>query len=669
MSNPGQPRSAGAAAPFAEAARLDALRALDILDTPPEEAFDRIAALAADIFRAPIALVSFVDADRQWFKAAVGADFRQTPREHAFCVHTIGGADVFVIEDACADARFRDNPLVVGAPGVRFYAGAPILDENGTKLGALCVLDRVPRSFSADKRRRLAALAECVASELKLRAARTREAAARALAEDALEARRRLVSTLSHEMRTPLNSILGYQRLLRETALSPEQRSYLDQLATSGRALLGYVCQLIESADMRSAGLVVAERPFALAEVVQEALETVEGALEERGSTVAVDMPAPFLEATTDPDILRRALSYVIASVAALGRADDIRLDIAADAARGLLELRTSFVLAKKTAGERVRKPARPASGLRVARRLLAALGGRLVASRAPCGRLAIDMAIPCRLEQPRARAAAPERLKVLVADDVPANLKLLEVYLRRMGHDPILAQDGQEAVDLAMREPVDVVLMDLQMPRLDGVEATRRILAARADDAPRHYRRQRQRLDRRAPALRVERILRFLAEARVASRRRRLSRTRHAPARDGRRGRQRFATGTQVCSMKEGRENPRRDRAGAGGGPSPPARARADIVLYEEPGEILVVLEDEPAESTPPAIELDAIDVEWTEADSPEGEPPYLEARGRGEDMQRDGASFDCAPSLIRTLDEAIRRPACAAARYSRKV
>ena len=129
-----------------EPLRLDALRALAIVDTPRTAAFDTIAELVADVFACPIAFVSLLEKDRQWFKAECGLGVSETPRV-AFCNFTVLGADVFVVEDALEDARFVSNPLVTGEPGIRFYVGVPIALESGHRVGALCVCDRRPRRF------------------------------------------------------------------------------------------------------------------------------------------------------------------------------------------------------------------------------------------------------------------------------------------------------------------------------------------------------------------------------------------------------------------------------------------------------------------------------------------------------------------------------------------
>jgi diguanylate cyclase (GGDEF)-like protein len=149
--------------PENESQRLRSLHALNILDTPPEERFDRLTRVARRLFDAPIALMSLVDEDRQWFKSRPGLDFQQTPRDLAFCAHAILDEGVFIVQDALRDDRFRDNPLVTNFPEIRFYAGYPVKAPDGSPLGTLCVIDHEPREFEdedVDALRDLAGLAE-----------------------------------------------------------------------------------------------------------------------------------------------------------------------------------------------------------------------------------------------------------------------------------------------------------------------------------------------------------------------------------------------------------------------------------------------------------------------------------------------------------------------------
>ena len=149
--------------------RVAALQKYAILDTEPEQAFDDLTLLASFVFKTPIALISLVDEDRQWFKSKVGIDACQTSRDIAFCSVAIQQTDVMVVPDTLQDERFRNNPLVVSGPRIRFYAGAPLINDEGYALGTLCVVDRTPREFGADQKEALQALGRLVLAQLEFR--------------------------------------------------------------------------------------------------------------------------------------------------------------------------------------------------------------------------------------------------------------------------------------------------------------------------------------------------------------------------------------------------------------------------------------------------------------------------------------------------------------------
>jgi len=155
--------------PLPDRDRVAALQRYAILDTEPEQAFDDLTLLASFVCKTPIALISLVDEDRQWFKSKIGMDACQTSRDIAFCSVAIQQTDVMVVPDTLQDERFRDNPLVVSGPRIRFYAGAPLINEEGYALGTLCVVDRTPREFGADQKEALQALGRLVLAQLEFR--------------------------------------------------------------------------------------------------------------------------------------------------------------------------------------------------------------------------------------------------------------------------------------------------------------------------------------------------------------------------------------------------------------------------------------------------------------------------------------------------------------------
>jgi diguanylate cyclase (GGDEF)-like protein len=152
-----------------EEQRLRDLRRHGVLDSAPDPHFDRIVQLASESLEMPVALVSLVDRDRQWFLARHGLEARETPRQMAFCAHAIAGDGVLVVPDALADERFNTNPLVVGDPHIRFYAGAPLHSQEGHNLGTLCVIDQKPRQLEGEQLQMLQLMADLVMRELELR--------------------------------------------------------------------------------------------------------------------------------------------------------------------------------------------------------------------------------------------------------------------------------------------------------------------------------------------------------------------------------------------------------------------------------------------------------------------------------------------------------------------
>lgn len=212
-----------------EPQRLESLRQYAVLDTPAEAAFDDLTELAAHICEAPIALISLIDENRQWFKSKVGLDASETSRDVAFCAHAIHQPDLFIVPDATLDERFADNPLVTGEPRIRFYAGAPLLTPDGHALGTLCVIDYQPRELRPDQQRALRVLSRNVMGQLELRR--------RALETASLLAERdEILAALRREQ---ADTELRVQRRTEQLARSEsEARRFLEVAERSKQALL-----------------------------------------------------------------------------------------------------------------------------------------------------------------------------------------------------------------------------------------------------------------------------------------------------------------------------------------------------------------------------------------------------------------------------------------------
>ena len=266
--------------PENESERLQQLRLYRILDTPPEDAFDRITRIISKTIGVPIALVSLIDKDRQWFKSRHGLDASETPRELAFCAHAILGKKVFVVEDALNDERFFDNPLVTSDPSVRFYAGAPLRTGDGLNLGTLCAIDRQPRKLSEDHRQLLEDMAHLVVDEMELRlglqqamSGLAEETRLRSLHDD-------FIATISHELRTPLTSIKGSLGLLEHGAageLPDKAREMVSIANRNSDNLLNLINDILDFQKMESGDMTFAFTTLASDKLLKDTCENLQG--------------------------------------------------------------------------------------------------------------------------------------------------------------------------------------------------------------------------------------------------------------------------------------------------------------------------------------------------------------------------------------------------------
>jgi len=201
--------------PEDELDRLSTLRSYNILDTPHEESFDRVTRLASRVFDVPVAMVSLSDEKRQWFKSCVGLDIPEAPRDVAFCAHAILQSKVYVVADALEHPTFKDNPLVTGEPGFRFYAGAP-LTVDGHNLGTLCLLDYKARTFDERSRGMLHEFGQIICDQLETRKAARELEVAESEVERTSDRRLRFISAMAKELRTPMNMILASTQTLQK---------------------------------------------------------------------------------------------------------------------------------------------------------------------------------------------------------------------------------------------------------------------------------------------------------------------------------------------------------------------------------------------------------------------------------------------------------------------
>jgi signal transduction histidine kinase len=288
--------------------RVAAVRALRLLDTPQEERFDRITRLAQHVLDVPIALVSLVDMDRQWFKSCIGLDHRETPRSVSFCSHAIRRDELMEVPDTREDPRFAHNPTVTEPPHARFYAGQPISASSGHRIGTLCVLDRRPRRLTGRERAELRDLAAWVELECAVVQSNLAEAKAD-------RARQDFTMMVSHELRTPLTSVHGSLELLasgRFGELGPQADRQVRIAAKITDRLVRLADDVLDLSKVRSGELRLRLDDVDLAEVIDSAVHAVEGAARRRN--VAVIVKGAPTTVRGDADRLVQAVTNLLAN-------------------------------------------------------------------------------------------------------------------------------------------------------------------------------------------------------------------------------------------------------------------------------------------------------------------------------------------------------------------
>ena len=308
--------------PENEEDRLNKLYELGILDTLEEQAYDDLTRIAAQICDTPIALVSLVDRDRQWFKSHHGLDASETPREFAFCAHAILGDDVFVVEDSSKDERFFDNPLATGGPSVKFYAGAPLIMSDNNKLGTLCVIDNEVRTFTPAQKDALEALARQVVSQLELRL-HVKELVLLDHAKD------EFTSMVSHELRTPLTAIYGSLSLLtnnKSGQLDEEQQQLVDISYRNSERLLELVNDILDMAKLESGNIKLDEKDINLIKVLEQAVELNEQYCKEFKTGLTLHHPDNIdcVLIHADEGRLLQVMSNLISNAAKFTHEDDL---------------------------------------------------------------------------------------------------------------------------------------------------------------------------------------------------------------------------------------------------------------------------------------------------------------------------------------------------------
>lgn len=520
------------AKPANEAQRLEILERYAVLDTAPDASFDALTALAAFITGAPIALVSLVDSERQWFKSRVGIEATETSRDVSLCGHVVANGQPLIVPDTIEDPRFADNPSVVGDPKVRFYTGYPLLAEQDVVLGTLCVADTKPRELSEIQHRKLAMLAKLAVLQLDYHRDRLELKKLLESTERANRAKSEFLANMSHEIRTPMAAIIGMGELLLETPLSEKQQRYAQNIRTASDHLLGLVDSILDVAKVESGKLELERAPFSLQAVVRSVESLMLTRCSETGITLVCHVAAAARHVVLgDAARLRQILINLVGNAFKFTKeghisvrvvhlsGDDFQFEVA-DTGIGIRQDRLKAVFDSFTQGDNstTRRYGGTGLGLTISKGLVELMGGRIWVESAPNqgSTFRFTVRLPAAPEPApgTARRVEPEDpapvsldgrtvtanasgngavcllpgdelagsdVRILVVEDVTVNRELVAALLEDFPWQLDFAADGAEAVRLASTRGYNLVLMDVQMPGMDGYEATARIRAADA--------------------------------------------------------------------------------------------------------------------------------------------------------------------------------------------
>ncbi|HSG02351.1 MAG TPA: response regulator [Marinobacterium sp.] len=487
--------------PVFERERIEALRSLQVLDTDPEERFDRITRILSRFLDVPIALVSLVDENRQWFKSKVGLSATETPRDISFCGHAILSDDLLVIDDALQDARFADNPLVTGDPKIRFYAGKPLKSADGHSLGTLCAIDREPRHLSEDEILMLNDLAKMVEHELdqiELTSYANRESEARREAERAktelaglLERQKEMFAIVGHELRTPVAAI----DMLSVDCELPDAEK-IDQIRGISQGLLSTLDDLrtVISPQRALESKLTQSDPLL---VIKQALNPLKFLIRSSGFELVLNTGKVENRVFSfHAQALRQAITNLVKNAACHsdGRTIYISFEqsliedgvyqgklMVEDDGKGIPECAQSKIFEPFVRGDT--RSEGTGLGLFIIKELAALMGGELGYTASQYGGAGFTLSFPLlpaesELVEPE-RAVSLTGLKVLLAEDDAMLRMLTQRMLEKSGAQVAVCNNGKEALDVFEKGQFDLVITDLMMPELDGIGLTRAIKAS----------------------------------------------------------------------------------------------------------------------------------------------------------------------------------------------
>lgn len=280
--------------PENELERLSDLYSYDLLDSEAEEQYNDIVNLAASICGTPISTITLIDYERQWFKAKLGIQLPETPREHSFCAHNVASEDdLLLVEDATQDVRFHDNPFVIGEPNIKFYAGISLKSGNGNRLGSLCVIDDKPRKLTQDQINALGVLSKQVMQLFELRKKNKDYQFKQMQLEQKVQMQNKVIAILAHDIRNPVASLKNIIDLNNEGLLTTDDIKEMLNLAEQQLdRVLELIDQLLEWGKIQLDAVKIKIDRVNLLNVINKVAETLEHSLKEKNNQLIIDVPS-----------------------------------------------------------------------------------------------------------------------------------------------------------------------------------------------------------------------------------------------------------------------------------------------------------------------------------------------------------------------------------------
>jgi len=479
-----------------EQKRLEALQRYSILDTLPESTFDDATKLISYICGVPIAHISFIDDKRQWFKSEIGIGVSEVPREISFCQYTIMESEIVEINDTFLNERFKEDPNVTGGFKIRFYVGVPLTTPDGFNIGTLCALDHVVKKLDENQRNALSILAKHIMEHLELRVKNTELDIQKNIAEKALETKERFLANISHEIRTPLNAIIGFTDLLAQTNLDVKQRDYISSVQSAGENLFLIINDILDLSKIETGNLTIEQHPFNLIKALKHVYNLLKIKVSkdiEFNLFLDAELPQMIIG---DQGRLNQILVNLIGNAIKFTDEGFITIEVkkmeesneyyslrfsVKDSGIGIPEDKLKIIFDRFTQVEDniARRFGGTGLGLNIVKQLVELQGSEIhVKSKEGRGSeffflMKYRKTDLIETETISQQEDDVEKLKILMCEDNVINQKLARNVINNFGFEMDIAQNGEEGIALLLKNNYDLILMDLQMPLMDGYQTT----------------------------------------------------------------------------------------------------------------------------------------------------------------------------------------------------